>query len=517
MKLWDFNLKEVNFKNEILAGLTVAIALVPEAIAFSFIAGVPPLVGLYAAFIMGLVTAVLGGRPGMISGATGAIAVVIAGLYQDYGPEYLYATILLGGFIQMVVGFLKLGKFIRLVPHSVMLGFVNGLAIVIFTAQFPMLGSKVMENGHEVFSYYQGEKMYIMLALIAVTMLIIIFLPKLTKVIPAALAAILVVAGVSIGFHLDTPTVHTLLEGKSMKGGFPPIFTSYSSDFFSLKTLKIIGLPALSVAGVGLIESLLTLTLIDEKTNTRGSGNRESVAQGLANVISGIFGSMGGCAMIGQSMINIESGARKRLSGIVAALTLLAFVMFLSSIIEQIPVAALVGVMFMVSYGTFEWSSLKDFFRAPKADSIIMVIVSLVTIFLHNLALAVLIGVILAALSFAWDNALRIRARKRVAEDGIKYYEIWGPLFFGSTKTFLDKFTVNEDPDNIVIDFEESRIVDQSGLEAIRKINDQYVEAGKNVKFRHLSDDCKDLLNTAKVKIELDPVNDPKYKIVYNA
>lgn len=504
--------KNINYKNEVLAGLTVAIALVPEAIAFAFIAGVDPLVGLYAAFIMGLITAVLGGRPGMISGATGAIAVLIGGVVSEYGEAYLYPTIILGGMIQIAFGFLRLGKFIRLVPHSVMLGFVNGLAIVIFLAQFPMLGSGSGENFH----YYTGSKLYVMLGLIALTMAIMFILPRYTKAVPAALVAIIVVFGLTYALKLDTPTVKTLLNGKSMNGGLPTLFMAYPANMFSLETLKIIFLPALSVAGVGLIESLLTLSLIDEKTDTRGSGNKESVAQGIANITSGLFGSMGGCAMIGQSMININSGARKKLSGIVAALGLLIFIMFLSSVIELIPAAGLVGIMFMVAYGTFEWSSFRDFKRAPRFDFIIMLAVAGITVLFHNLALAVLIGVIMATLQFAWDNALRIRARKTVLEDGTKVYGIFGPLFFGSTQIFMDKFDVINDPQNVIVNFEESRVVDQSGIEAISKLHQKYKEAGKHVSFINLSKGSVELLNNAEIDVNIDP-DKPKYAIVYDA
>jgi len=395
------NYKNINYKNEILSGLTVAIALVPEAIAFSFIAGVDPLVGLYAACIMGFVTSILGGRPGMISGATGAIAVVIASTVHNFGEAYLYPTIILGGLIQMAVGFSSFGKFIRLVPHSVMLGFVNGLAIVIFLAQFPMF---YQDPSNAIL--YNNSILAVMVSLVLLTMAIMFFLPKFSKLIPSGLAAILVVAGISMIPGVDTPTVTNLLQGKSMEGGLPQIFMSYPANLFSIETLKIIFFPALSVAGVGLIESLLTLNIIDKKTNTRGNENRESIAQGVANITSGLFGSMGGCAMIGQSMININSGARKRLSGITAALALLVFIMYLSNIIIQIPVAALIGIMFMVSYGTFEWSSLKNFKSVPKRNFIIMSIVALITVFFHNLALAVLIGVIISTFLFSWDNII---------------------------------------------------------------------------------------------------------------
>jgi len=499
-------------KNEMLSGITVAIALVPEAIAFSFIAGVDPLIGLYAACIMGFVTSILGGRPGMISGATGAIAVLVAATVKEYGVEYLYPTIILGGIIQLTVGALRLGKYIRLVPHSVVIGFVNGLAIVIFLAQFSMFG----QNGNSGFEYYSSNTLLIMGGLIVLTIAIMAGLPKLTKIIPSALLAVLVIAGISFIPGIETPTVENLLQGKSMHGGLPSLFINYPAGFFSLQTLKIIILPAISVAGVGLIESLLTLTIIDEKTDTRGSGNKESLAQGIANCISGLFGSMGGCAMIGQSMININSGARGRLSGLVAAITLLIFIMFLSPVIEQIPVAALVGVMFMVAYGTFEWSSIKNLRKTPRADFFIMLIVAFITVVFHNLALAVLIGVILAALSFAWDNALRIRARKRIDENNVKYYDIYGPLFFGSTTAFMEKFDVKNDPSIVVVDFEESRVVDQSGVEAIRKLNNKYKEANRKVSFVNLSKGCKDLLSNAEIDISIDP-DKRKFMIVYNA
>lgn len=412
----------------------------------------------------------------------------------------------------MSVGFLKLGKFIRLVPHSVMLGFVNGLAIVIFLAQFPMLGAKIGDTFH----YYEGAKMAIMLGLIALTMAIMFLLPKLTKAVPSALVAIIVVIGIAYFLNLDTPNVNTLLDGNPMNGGLPSLFLDYPEGFFSWETFKIILLPAISVAGVGLIESLLTLTLIDEKTDTRGSGNRESVAQGLANFISGAFGSMGGCAMIGQSMININSGARKRLSGIVASVALLMFIMFFSEYIKQIPVAGLVGIMFMVAYGTFEWHTITSFNKIPKMDFFIMVSVAVITLIFHNLALAVLIGVILAALSFAWENAMMIRARKTMLNDSTKLYEIYGPLFFASTTSFAQKFEPHKDPKNIVVDFGESRIADQSAIEAIRKLNDRYKLNGQNIVFRGLSEDCILLLDTANITFEVNSAKDPNYKVVYN-
>lgn len=504
--------KGSGIRNEVLSGLTVAIALVPEAIAFSFIAGVDPLIGLYAACIMGLVTSILGGRPGMISGATGAIAVLVAATVKEYGVEYLYPTVILGGVLQMLVGLFRLGKFIRLVPYSVMVGFVNGLAIMIFVAQFPLFGS----NSSEGLEYYSGTKLALMAGLVILTMAIMVGLPKLTKAVPSALVAILVIVAISFIPGVETPRLESLLQGKSMEGGLPSLFINYPPGFFSIQTLKIIFLPAVSVAGVGLIESLLTLTIIDEKTDTRGSGNKESMAQGIANLVAGLFGSMGGCAMIGQSMININSGARGRLSGLVAAFTLLMFIMFLSPIIEKIPVAALVGVMFMVAYGTFEWSSIKNIRKTPRADFLIMLIVAFVTVVFHNLALAVGIGVVLAALSFAWDNAIRIRANSRLDDDSIKHYDITGPLFFGSTTTFMEKFDVKNDPEVVVVDFESSRVVDQSGVETIRKLHEKYAAANKKVSFVNLSKGCKDLLITARIDISIDP-DKRKFMVVYDA
>ena len=473
--LFDLDQK-VNYKTEILSGLTVALALVPEAVAFSLIAGLSPLTGLYAAFMMGLVTSILGGRPGMISGATGAVAVVIIALVKSEpgGVEYVFAAVVLAGVLQMLAGFLRLGKFIRLVPHPVMFGFVNGLAIVIFLAQldqFKMDGE-----------WLTGGAMYLMLGLVALTMLIIWGLPKLTKAFPSSLAAILVVAAIAIGFQLDTKTVGDIA---SIQGGFPPFHIPAVP--LTLETLGIVFPYALIIAGVGLIESLLTLNLIDEITETRGRGNKEAIAQGIANFLTGLFSGMGGCAMIGQSLINISSGARARLSGIVASVMLLVFIMFGASFIEQLPMAALTGVMIMVAIGTFEWASLRTFGKMPLVDVLVMILVAGITVFLHNLALAVLVGVIISALVFAWENAVRIRARKHIAENGAKYYEIYGPLFFGSVAVFNSKFDVQNDPKDVVIDFAESRVSDMSGIEALNKITERYHKAGKKVHLKHLS------------------------------
>ena len=457
LKLFDFGYS-FSYKTEILSGLTVALALVPEAVAFALIAGLSPLTGLYAAVVMALVTSVFGGRPGMISGATGAVAVVLVRLVVDHGVEYVFATVVLSGLIQMTAGLLKLGKFIRLVPHPVIFGFVNGLAIIIFLSQLDQFKSA---DG----AWLSGTPLYVFGGLVLLTMAIIFGLPKLTKAVPSSLVAILVVFGLALGLGLETKTVGDIA---SIKGGFLPFHLPEIP--FSLETLTIIAPYAFIVAGVGLIESLLTLNIVDEITETRGSANKEAFAQGLANTLSGVFSGMGGCAMIGQSLINVSNGARARLSGIVAALALLGFVMFGSSLIERVPMAALTGLMIMVAVGTFEWASLKTFTKMPRSDVFVMVVVTLVTVLLHNLALAVIIGVIIAALVFAWDNAVRIRARKHIDEMGIKHYEIYGPLFFASVSAFAEKFDVLNDPSEIIIDFGESRVVDMSAIEALNKI-----------------------------------------------
>ncbi|APS38728.1 SulP family inorganic anion transporter [Salegentibacter sp. T436] len=503
--LFDFSQK-VDYKNEILAGLTVALALIPEAVAFALIAGLSPLTGLYAAFVMGLVTAILGGRPGMISGATGAVAVVIVGLSISHGPEYIFATVVLAGLIQVLAGVLKLGKLIRLVPHSVIFGFVNGLAIIIFMSQLDQF--KVLNPVTGELEWMTGPPMYTFLALVSVAILIIWLLPKLTKVVPATLVAILVVFGIVAALGIDTKTVGDIA---SIKGSFPPFHIPMVP--FNLDTLMLIFPYAAIMAGVGLIESLLTLNIVDEITETRGSGNKECVAQGTANVLSGFFSGMGGCAMLGQSLINVSSGARARLSGIVAAVFLLIFIMFGSSVIELLPMAALTGVMIMVAVGTFEWASLRTFRRMPKSDILVMVLVTVVTVILHNLALAVLIGVIISALVFAWDNAKRIRARKRIDEDGIKHYEIYGPLFFGSVQAFNDKFDVLNDPEEVIIDFSESRVVDMSGIEALNKLTERYHKQDKKLHLRHLSQDCRRLLSNADAIIDVNILEDPTYKV----
>jgi len=517
--------RAANAKNDILSGLTVALALVPEAVAFAFVAGVDPLVGLYAAFMIGLITAVFGGRPGMISGATGALAVVMVSLVADgnamgaageqLGLYYLFATVILMGIIQMLAGVFKMGKFVRLIPHPVMMGFVNGLAIVIFLSQLGMF--KEVINGEK--TWMQGSTLWIMIGLVALTMGIMFGLPKLTKKLPEALIAILVVSGIVIFGNLDVATVGSFIRdggGEGLKGGLP----TFQTDIFNKvpltwETLKFIGPYALILAAIGLIESLMTLNLVDELTETRGNSNRECLAQGGANIITGFFGGMGGCAMIGQSIINIKGGGRGRLSGIVAALALLGFILFASGLIEQVPIAALVGVMFMVVIGTFAWSSFRIMNKIPLTDLFVLILVSGLTV-IFDLAIAVIAGVIVSALVFSWENAKRIRARKRMREDGTKVYEIWGPLFFGSITAFNEKFDVKNDPDQVEIDFVESRISDHSALEAIFNLVHKYEDAGKSVKLKHLSEDCKELLYKASPKFRefiVEDIDDPRYHL----
>lgn len=503
INLFDFKQK-VDYKREILSGITVAMALVPEAVAFAFVAGLSPLTGLYAAFMMGLVTSILGGRPAMISGATGAIAVVLVELAKSHGVDYIFATVILAGILQFAVGMLRLGKFIRLVPHSAIYGFVNGLAIIIFMSQ---LGQFKDASGN----WLTGNSLYILLGLVTFAMLIIWGLPKLTKAIPSSLAAILIIFGLVTVFNIPTKTVGDLA---SIKGQFPPF--QIPNIPFDWATLKLIFPYAAIVAGVGLIESLLTLNIVDELTQSHGQSNREAVAQGTANIFSGFFSGMGGCAMIGQSLINVSNGAKARLSGIVAALMLLFFVMFGSELIEKVPMAALTGLMIMVAIGTFEWTSLRTFNKMPKSDIFVMLMVTLVTVFLHNLALAVVCGVIISALVFAWDNAKRIRARKHIDDQGVKHYEIYGPLFFGSTAVFAQKFDAINDPQKIIIDFKESRVVDMSAIEALNRITERYHKLGKIVHLRHLSKDCQKLLKNAQSIIDVNVLEDPNYNVMLN-
>ena len=495
---------------ELLAGLTVALALVPEAVAFAFVAGVHPLVGLYAAFIVGLITALIGGRPGMISGATGALAVVMVALVAQHGVEYLFATVVLMGLIQILVGIMKWGKFIRLVPHPVMLGFVNGLAIVIFLAQmtqFKVPGT-VINTGHGMSGgeWLSGMPMLIMMGLVGLTMVIVWGMPKLTKAIPAPLAGIGIVAIIVIAFGIDVPRVGDLA---SIEGGFPKFHIPRVP--FTMETFWII-LPYSGIlAAIGLIESLLTLNLVGDITNKRGGASQESIAQGIANTVTGFFGGMGGCAMIGQSMINVKSGGRTRIAGIAAALFLLAFIVVASPLIEQIPLAALVGVMFMVVIGTFAWNSLKIIRKVPLTDAFVIILVTVVTV-MTDLAIAVVVGVIVSALAYSWQNATRIHANRSVETDGTKVYKIRGPLFFGSSEGFSELFTPNEDPAKVVVDFVDSRVADQSALQAIEAVALKYEEAGKRIQLRHLSKDCHYLLSKAGHLI-VDSDDDPDYEV----
>ena len=490
---WTLN----TFKIEILAGLTVALALVPEAVAFAFVAGVEPLVGLYAAFLVGLITAVFGGRPGMISGATGALAVVMVSLVATHGVEYLFATVVLMGILQILAGVFHLGKFIRIVPHPVMLGFVNGLAIVIFLAQ---LGQ--FKNGDE---WMIGAELYTMLTLIFVTMAVIYILPRFTKAFPSPLAGILVVTALVIGFDLNTKTVGDLA---SIAGAFP----SFHIPMVDLnwQTLEIIFPYALILAAIGLIESLLTLTVVSDIVEGHGSSRKECIAQGAANTVTGFFGGMGGCAMIGQSIINVTSGARRRLSGISAALFLLAFILFASDLIEQIPVAALIGVMFMVVIGTFEWASFKIMRQVPKEDAFVLVLVTAVTV-MTDLAIAVIVGVIVSALVYAWKSARHIHAKTEQGANGQKIYKITGPLFFGSATNFKEIFNPKDDPKDVVVDFLDCRVLDHSGIEAIDALAERYKRNNTQLHLKHLSKDCKLLLNKASKYVEEDNSEDPEY------
>ncbi len=535
--------KVANVKNDILSGITVALALVPEAVAFAFVAGIDPLIGLYGAFMMGIITSIFGGRPGMISGATGAMAVVMVNLVKDgqkfglenggteLGLEFLFITLLFAGFIQILAGVFKLGKFVRLIPHPVMMGFVNGLAIVIFVSQLGMFKESVINpsTGEISKQWLQGYELYLMMGLVALTMAIMFGLPKLTKKVPEALMAILVVSAIVIFGDLNVDTVGSFIKDGggvplSERGGFRDLLPKFQNDIFtnsslwSLSTLYIIFPYAVILAAIGLIESLMTLNLIDDLTETRGNSNRECIAQGSANILNGLFGGMGGCAMIGQSIINIKSGGRGRLSGIVAALGLLFFILFGSQYIEQVPIAALVGVMFMVVIGTFAWSSFRIINKIPVSDALVIILVSAITVW-KDLAVAVIAGVIISALVFSWENAKRIRARKSLKKDGTKVYEIWGPLFFGSITDFNSKFDVKGDPEVIEINFIESRITDHSAIEAVRGIVNKYEAVGKKVSLKHLSTESKFLLKKANPKfvdIIIDDIDDPRYQVLEN-
>lgn len=502
--LFDFSQK-VNYKNEILAGLTVAMTMIPESLSFAILAGLPPLTGLYAAFIMGLVTAVLGGRPGLVSGGAGATVVVLIALMKSHGIEYVFAAVALAGIFQILVGVFKLGKFIRLVPQPVMYGFVNGLAVIIFMAQLEQF--KVAGPNGQM-TWLSGTPLFIMGGLVLLTVAIVVLLPKITKAIPPSLVAIIVVFVLVLVFRIDTKTVSDIA---SVSGGFPPFHIPELP--FGMETLKIIAPYSLVMAGVGLTEGLLTLNLVDEITASKGNSNRECLAQGSANILNGFFSGMGGCPMIAQTLVNLSAGARARLSGIVASLTILLIVLFGAPVIGRVPMAALTGVMIMVAAGTFEWASFRIINKMPRHDIFVGILVAAVTVYLHNLALAVLIGVIIAALVFAWESARRIRARKYTDEQGVKHYEIYGPLFFASVTGFLEKFEVETDPQEVIIDFRESRVSDMSGIEALNKLTERYRKEGKTLQLKHLSPDCKRLLSNAASVIEVNILEDPDYRV----
>jgi SulP family sulfate permease len=504
IQLFDFK-QQVNFKTEILAGLTVAMTMIPESLSFAILAGFPPLVGLYGAFIMGLITSILGGRPSLISGGAGATVIVLISLMKSHGLDYVFGAIALAGLIQIGIGVLKLGKFIRLVPQSVMYGFVNGLAIIIFMSQI----SQFQTNNKGVSQWLSGPEFYTMVGLVLLTIAIVVVVPKITKAIPASLIAIITVFGIVIGFGIETKQV---VDIASVSGTLPPFHIPMIP--LEIETIKIIFPYAAIMAAVGLTEGLLTLNLVDEITETKGNSNRECIAQGTANIVNGFFFGMGGCPMIAQTLVNLSAGSRARLAGIVASLTILIIILVGAPVIEKLPIAALVGVMIMVAIGTFEWASFKIITKMPFSDVVIMLIVMGITVFLHNLALAVLVGVLISSLVFAWENAKRIRARKFVDENGVKNYEIYGPLFFGSISAFNEKFDVKNDPNNVIIDFSECRISDMSAIEAINSLTEKYFKEGKTLQLRHLSPDCRKLLNNAKNIIEVNIIEDPIYSVM---
>ena len=503
IRFFDFS-KKVDYKTEILAGLTVAMTMMPESLSFAILAGFPPLTGLYAAFIMGLVTSIFGGRPGLISGGAGATVVVLIALMKSNGLEYVFAAVAVAGVIQILIGLFKLGKFIRLVPQSVMYGFVNGLAIIIFMAQIEQF--KTVVDGKV--TWLTGEPLYIMAGLVVLTIGVVFLFPKITKAVPPSLVAIIVVFMVVLGFGIHTKTVSDIA---SVSGGFPPFHIPNIPLNFD--TFKIIFPYALIMAGVGLTEGLLTLNLVDEITASRGNGNRECMAQGSANILNGFFFGMGGCPMIAQTLVNLSAGARARLSGIIASLTILLIILFGAPVIGRLPMAALTGVMIMVAIGTFEWISFRIVNKMPKQDVFVGILVAVITVWLHNLALAVLIGVIISALVFAWESAKRIRARKYTDADGIKHYEIYGPLFFGSVTAFTEKFTIEEDPEEVVIDFKDSKVADMSAIDALNKLTERYRKAGKNLRLTHLSEDCRALLKNAEDIIDVNIYEDPNYRV----
>lgn len=502
--LFDFSQK-VNYRSEILAGLTVAMTMIPESLSFAILAGFPPLTGLYAAFIAGLITSIFGGRPGMISGGAGATVIVLIALMKSHGLEYVFAAVILAGIFQIAVGILKLGKFIRLVPHPVMFGFVNGLAIIIFMSQIEQF--KIMSNG--TISWMSGTPLLIMVALVVITIVIILVVPKITKAVPASLVAIIIVFLLVYSFGIDTKTVKDIA---SVSGGFPPFHIPKLP--LTVATLQLIFPYALIMAAVGLTEGLLTLNLVDEITETKGNGNRECIAQGSSNILNGFFFGMGGCPMIAQTLVNLSAGSRARLSGIVASLTILFIILIGAPFIEKLPMAALVGVMIIVAISTFEWASFRIVNKMPKKDVFLVIIVATITVMLHNLALAVLIGVLISALIFAWESAKRIRAKKYIDEEGVKHYEIYGPLFFASTKIFSEKFDVANDPNVVIINFKDSRIADMSAIEALNAVTLRYSKVGKKVHLKHLSPDCIKLLSNAEAIIDVNVLEDPNYLVV---
>ncbi len=492
------------YRIEILAGLTVAMTMIPESLSFAIVAGLPPLTGLYGAFIMGIITAFLGGRPGMISGGAGATVIVVIALISTHGIEYFFTAVVLAGLFQIAVGVFKLGKFVRLVPQPVMYGFLNGLAVVIFMSQVEQF--KVNTNGG--FNWLQGESLYIMGGLVALTLILTYFIPKISKALPTTLIAIAIIFAIVHSFGIETKTVQDIA---SISGGLPPFHIPQIP--LTLDTLQIIFPYAAIMAGVGLLESLLTLTLVDEVTETRGSANKESVAQGIANITNGFFTGMGGCAMIAQTFVNLNAGARQRISAVVSALAILFIIMVAAPVIEKIPMAALVGVMMMVAITTFSWGFFKKMTKMPKSDILVTLIVASITILFKNLAVAVLVGIIISALVFAWESAKRIRARKYVDENGIKHYEIYGPLFFGSVANFNEKFDLANDPETIMISFKESRIADMSGIEAVDLLTKKYSERNKKVILTHLSEDSRKLLENASAIIKVNIKENPHYKI----
>ncbi|WP_027378047.1 SulP family inorganic anion transporter [Kaistella palustris] len=503
LNLFDFSAK-INYRNEILAGLTVAMTMIPESLSFAILAGFPPLVGLYAAFIAGLITAVFGGRPGMVSGGAGATVVVLIALMRSHGIEYVFAAVILAGIFQILIGFFKLSKFIRLVPQPVMYGFVNGLAVIIFMSQLEQFKIST-PNG---ISWLHGQALFVMAGLVALTIGIVVLFPRITKKVPASLVAIVVVFILVVAFGIDTKTVQDIA---SVQGGFPPFHVPQIP--FTAEAFKTILPYSMIFAAVGLTEGLLTLNLVDEMTGTKGNGNRECLAQGGSNIANGFFFGMGGCPMIAQTLVNLSAGSRARLSGIIAAVTILLIILFGAPVIGRLPMAALVGVMIMVALGTFEWASFRIITKMPKHDIFIGILVAAITVVLHNLALAVLIGVIISALVFAWESAKRIRARTYTDAAGVKHYEIYGPLFFGSVMAFSEKFKVADDPQEIVINFRESRVADMSAIEALNSLTAKYSAAGKKVHLQYLSADCIRLLQNAEAVIDVNIIQDPEYLV----